>query len=321
MVEGAYSKQRLTQYLLGSLPETEVERFDELSVTDTEFADALSAAENDLVDAYVQGELASDVLEQFKSHYLVSPLKRAKVEFAKGFQGLYERDAAAMGHFAEPVGGRKRWFSTFFAPRYALQWSLAAVTLMLFAAGTWFVLENRRLRQQVAEVQASRNAVLQREQELQKEIEAQRSANSTTEQELARIRDERQRLDDELRKIQGTPRATEGGGVVSMILAPPLRGGQVPTVSIKAPADQVAVQLQLEPTGHPTYRVALMDPASGQTLWRSGMLKPQTRGGQRSLHVSFRADLLSSRNYILTVRGISGGASEIVGDYPFRVVK
>jgi hypothetical protein len=46
----------MRQYLLGSLPGDEAERLDELSVTDEAFAEALSVAERDLIDAYVQGE-------------------------------------------------------------------------------------------------------------------------------------------------------------------------------------------------------------------------------------------------------------------------
>ncbi|MFN2493080.1 MAG: hypothetical protein ABR501_09385, partial [Pyrinomonadaceae bacterium] len=79
MSKQAYDDQTVTQYLLGSLPEAEAERFDELSFTDDEFADALMAAEKDLVDAYVQGELTGAELEQFKSHYLASPLRREQV--------------------------------------------------------------------------------------------------------------------------------------------------------------------------------------------------------------------------------------------------
>ena len=70
------------------------------------------------------------------------------------------------------------------------------------------------------------------------------------------------------------------------------------------------------------YRVALIDPANNQTLWRSGKLKPRTAGGPKAITVSFRAGLLKPQNYVLEVSGFpAGGSAEIVGDYPFRVVK
>ena len=70
MNKQAYNDQSIIQYLLGSLPEAEAERFDELSFTDDEFAEELKAAEKELVDAYARGELAGAALEQFKSYYL-----------------------------------------------------------------------------------------------------------------------------------------------------------------------------------------------------------------------------------------------------------
>ena len=93
MSKPTYNNQTITEYLLGSLPEAETERFDELSITDDEFAETLKAAEKDLVDAYVQGELIGAELEQFKFHYLASPLRREKVQFAQAFQVLAEKRA------------------------------------------------------------------------------------------------------------------------------------------------------------------------------------------------------------------------------------
>src|SRR5215475_4287740 len=54
MEKQAYNEELIVQYLLGSLPEEETERFDELCFVDDEFAEKLSAVENDLVDKYMQ---------------------------------------------------------------------------------------------------------------------------------------------------------------------------------------------------------------------------------------------------------------------------
>jgi len=67
MSDQTHNSQLIDKYLLDSLDEAETERFDGLSITDDQFAAALDAAENDLVDAYVQGEINGDELERFKS--------------------------------------------------------------------------------------------------------------------------------------------------------------------------------------------------------------------------------------------------------------
>ena len=160
---------------------------------------------------------------------------------------------------------------------------------------------------------------------MQKEIESQRVTNSQAEQELARVRDERERLEQELTKAQqgGIEPPSDQGSIVSLILAPPLRGaGQVPTLFIRPGTSQVAAQLQLEAADYAAYRVALIEPAGNQSLWRSGNLKPRIKGERKAIGVTFSAALLKQQNYILRVSGIAAsGGSEIVSDYSFKVVK
>ena len=84
----------LTQYLLRALPEEETERLDELSIADDDFAARLSSAENDLVDAYVRGELPPEESARFRSAYLSSPKRRDKVKFAETFLSFQQRVAA-----------------------------------------------------------------------------------------------------------------------------------------------------------------------------------------------------------------------------------
>ena len=71
-----YDEQLVTRYLLGSVPEAEAERLDELSFADEEFANRLAAVENDLVDAYVHGELAAEARDRFQSYYLSTSRRR-----------------------------------------------------------------------------------------------------------------------------------------------------------------------------------------------------------------------------------------------------
>ncbi len=348
MSKKTYNNQTITRYLLGSLAEAEAERFDELSFTDDEFAEALSVAEKDLVDAYVQGELTGVESEQFKTHYLASPLRREKVEFAQAFGVFAEKNAAAQtaevrAENPDQAATKRNvagWFSglnIFTAPRPALSWGFAVAALALIIAGGWLVVENTRLRQQMSQTQARRDALGQREQELQKELEGQRAANATTGQELARVREERQRLEQELKKEQEQQRLAElrrpsrqqqpasPGGVstVSFILAPQLRGvGQIPMVFVPDKTDYVKMRLELEPNDYPAYRVALLDQSSNQTLWRSNKLKAMVTGDGKTLSISFPAGLLRPQVHVLRVSGVSAnGASEIVSDYPFRVVK
>ena len=326
MSEEISNQQTTTQYLLGALSEAETERFDELSIADDEFAGLLRTAEKDLVDAYVSGELTGARLQQFETHYLASPLRRENVHFARAFQIWALRNVTQpivqdRSEIASERPGKRNWFSSFGffnAPRLA--GGLGLATLVLLVAIGLVAFQNARLRQQMMQAQAKHDELLQREQELQKEIETQKSVAARAEQELAQVRDERTRLEQEMKN--GEPQPVQNR-IVSLILPPPVRGaGQISTVSIRPGNNLVAARLELENADYTGYRVTLNDPVNNRILWRSGSLKPQARGEGKAISVSLSAALLKPQIYALRVTGVSiGGGVEIVGDYPFRVVK
>jgi hypothetical protein len=109
---------------------------------------ALSAAERDLIDAYAQGELTGGELERFQSFYLLSPLRREKVDFAKAL--------AAFGGTAKQPSRLSSTLAALFTPRPALQGALAAAAIVLLVAAGWLAVENVRLRQQDSEARIER---------------------------------------------------------------------------------------------------------------------------------------------------------------------
>ncbi|HEV7743487.1 MAG TPA: hypothetical protein VGO56_00705 [Pyrinomonadaceae bacterium] len=321
--------QVITEYLLGSLPEGESERLDELGVTSQEFAESISASEKDLIDAYVQGELSGAMLAQFESHYLASPIRRERVEFAEAFQ-VFARTHRALED--SPTRGqadldrkRKRgWLSTLsiFSEQYpALLRGLALAAIIVIVAGVFVLRQNARLREQMSLEQAHRDELQQREIELQKQLDQLRAGHTAAERELALLREERLRIEEKLSKSGQLP-ASEAA-IVSFILTPQLRGvGQAQSVSIPVNTARVTMRLTLEPNDYQTFTVALLDQSNHQELWHSGKLKAGSRGDDRSLNVSFSALLMKTQSYALQVSGIStNGQAEVLSDYPFKVVK
>src|SRR5262249_22524789 len=100
-----YDDRLLTRYLLGALPDEEVERLDELCIVDDELASRLQALENDLVDAYVRGEISGEDLGHFESFYLSSARRRQKAEFAAALLEL-EKSPAAVPVAVTPVAAK-----------------------------------------------------------------------------------------------------------------------------------------------------------------------------------------------------------------------
>ncbi|HKS39680.1 MAG TPA: hypothetical protein VJX74_03630 [Blastocatellia bacterium] len=328
-----YNDQLLTSYLLGSLPEAETESLDELSITDDEFAGRLQVVENDLVDAYVRGELSGRVLEQFKSFYLLSPKRREKVRLAETFLAFDQRAVTAQAKDARTVlsqnsesnketpKGPSAW--RFFAvPRPALQWGLAVASLLILLAAGYLLVDNLRLRNQMNQAQAQARELKQREQELQDQLSQQRSADAETAKELERVRAQLAQVEQLIAANQQYAKEQSSsikGNIVSFDLRPQTRGiGQVPIITVPEGTDHIALRLELEANNFPEYEVALKNSATNQITWQSGKLKTRPAG---KLSISLPARLLQPQNYTLEVTGkAQGGAAEFISSYPFRVV-
>ena len=276
----------LVRYLVGSMPDAEAERLDELSVADDEFALRLSAAEHDLVDAYVNGELSGDILDRFRSHYLTSPARREKVAFAGTLLRYQNRTTAA--------------------PRRAVpHWGLAAAAVLFLAAAGYLLVEDLRLRNQVTEARAARAALEERAQQLQRQLDQQRSAAAETQAVPPAV-----------------PSQPRSPTLVSLVLLPATRGaGDVPTLIIPAGTDTVSLRLDLEADAFPRYRAAVKDPSTDRIVFRDEPLRAASADGAKSLILRFPATLLKPQAYTVEVTGIPArGAAELVGSYSFRAV-
>jgi hypothetical protein len=313
----SFDDQVLLRYLLGSLPEEEAERLDELSIGDDAFAWRLSAVENDLVDAYVRGELSGGDLTEFKKRYLSSPRRLQKLEFAEALCsfGGETVTAAAQALPARTAPGPepkeewsktwspRRWFSV---PRLALQWGFAGGAVAMLFAASYLLLENARLRKQSIDAQGFQATVGQREEELQQQLNDQRAANAEMAKKMDGLRESAPNL-DQLKTL-------------SAILLPPTRGAsQIPTLSVPPRTSLVVLVLALETDDFATYRAGLRDPAANQILWHSTNLQPASGAENKLISISFPAQLLRSQNYVIELSGVSTkGVAELTTSYTFH---
>jgi hypothetical protein len=330
-----YNDNVIIQYLLGSLPEEETERVEELSFIDDEFAVRLSALENDLVDAYVRGKLSGEKLERFDSYYLASPKRRKKVKTAQVLRA-YAKNAVATGQVALAPGPSKTNAKSvkpsphltglpFTFPRLALT---AAAVLVLLGVG-WLVFELSRLRSQIDQAQETRIALEQREKELHGILEQQRASRSAIEKELERVREEKERVERQTaleRQVAGSksPSSPANPNILPFILTAPARtAGQAAAITMPPGTDYVVLQAELEPDDYRSYNAELLyQPGKIPAGWRRERLKSRALGESRVIEIVIPANLLKSREYILAVTGISDrGVAEGERGYPFRVTR
>src|SRR4029453_6301932 len=298
----------LGRYLLGTLPEAEAERVDELSITDDALAARLRAVEYDLIEAYARGELSADTLARFRSRCVSSPVMREKVRFAETLAAYQARPATA--HIS--ASRERRWF----VPAVP-QWRLAAAALLALAAAGYLLVENVRVRDRVAESRPAQASLEERERQLRRELDERRWADAETTKELTRVRESLAKLEARIAAKPLTGRQV----LATFLLVPSRRGaGDLSTIAIPRGTDAVTLRLELEADDFTRYRVTLKDPANDRSLWRSAEIKSTTAGGIRTVNVTVTAALLKPDNYILELTGLTAtGAARFAGRSAFRV--
>jgi hypothetical protein len=327
----------LIRYLVGRASEEETDQLDELSVVDEALAVRLRAAEHDLVDAYVNGELTGETLEGFRSQYLRTPAGLEAVELAQALRGYrraptadptadraVERVTAPVANrvadrVAAPITDRAAAPAVRATIRSWPTWALAAAALVLIASA-YLLVDDLRLRRGMSGARETHATLEQRARVLQEELNRQQAAARATEQELARAREALaagpERAGDE-------PRA--GGPLLALVLSAATRGGdRHPQFAIPPGADTVVLRLPLVAVDFAHYEAALKDAISDRVIWRSGRL-PAPSAPERPMipmiPVTVRTSLLSPRAYTLELTGISArGDAEPLDSYAFRVV-
>jgi hypothetical protein len=297
----------LVRYLLGVLAPEETEPIDELSIADDAFAARLTDVENDLVDAYVRGDLPAATERQFNSVYLSSPRRRRRVKFAEAFRSFQlgatagsvkERARAAPPENIEKRRGLFGWLD--FVP----QWGLAAAVAALVILSGYLSIANRRLIDQVNNGDAQRASLEQQEQKLEDQLKNSAAGKN--------------------QNLGGAENSAEPDhlNVAAFVLLPPTRGAsQLPSLTVSPNTDLAVFELQLESSDFAKYRASLEDSATRKIVWQSGELTAVSDGRKNAVSVAFRASLLERRNYVIQLRGMGAdGAAELVSSYPFRAV-
>ena len=126
----------ITAYFLGELPDGESRRLEEESLRNEELFDQLHATEETLIDAYVRGEMTLERKTLFERNYLNTQRRRDTVELARALMQKYKAEETNPARAtAAPVPAR--WRGVLVANSVAWTLALAAVIVLVIAAGLW----------------------------------------------------------------------------------------------------------------------------------------------------------------------------------------
>lgn len=306
------------------MPEDERARIEDRLFADDQLHEQIEAVKSELADDYVRGELTFDERWRFERRFLNSPQDRDRVAYARamaqGFSELRAEEAAASEPAVSPPVSWRQSLLTFLRERsLAIQFALAAATLIFMFGGVWLLREIRQMRAQVELAQQSSAASQRERQELQRQVADQIARGDELAAQLEREQAERERLQKELDQPQSRTPA-----FFSFILSPGLIRGADEPEKLVAPKSARQIRLQLDLNGADSYRSyrAEIRTARGNLVWSQDALPARSTSIGKSVFVTLPASALANGEYELTLRGvINQGKLEDIGYYYFNVIK
>jgi hypothetical protein len=299
----------LVKYLLGNLTEEEQARVEDQAFADPDYLGALEAAEADLIDAYVRGELAQADRRGFECRFLTSPQRRSKVEFARALARVTAEAAPLASATREPVSTWQALRDLIRGWNPALQFAGALAALVCIAGASWLVLENASMRSRVSALRAQRRDLEVREQGLTRDLsQAQSRADS-----LAAQMQNRQSSEG--------PRAPL---VASLVLMAGLSRAEtrVEQLALSPGALIAHIEIQLEARDDfPRFRADLHARSGREILVLSDLVRRRA-GGRYTVSIDVPASALGTGEYELALKGLPDGeGAQDVGYYYFHVQK
>jgi transposase-like protein len=288
----------------------------------------IEIAEEELIDAYVRGQLAADerrLLEKGlrTSSQLVDRLHFARL-LADAADQAPEHEVSDQLHDKHRAS-HKSWlpFWLGFGPRPAFQMAIAAAALIVVIGGAGLLAGWIRLRgetQQLAEQQAE----LERQKsDLQKSVAERRSTTDQIRAQLSELQQQRdadQKLIAELKTSldQKTKSSSAAiGSLVTFFLLPSSRSEGENKFSPAAGTSWIRLQLAVEPIGYRGF-VAEVKNSQDSEIFRGKIRPPRSA---KHVTITIPIKLLPPGSYSIQLSGLSpDGTTELVGNYNFRIV-
>lgn len=182
-------EQTVERYLLGEMLESERVALEEQYFSDERLFERIVQVENELVDRYARGLLPSATRDSFEKHYLSHPKRRERAKFAEALAARIGQEQQVNSASAAQGGWWDRLLLLQRGPGLAWTSSIALLLISIVAA-SWFFIEAKRLRQELATTESERSMRGQRERELEQQITNEQQRAQTLSEELDRLRAE-----------------------------------------------------------------------------------------------------------------------------------
>lgn len=328
---------KINRYLLGQLPQEEVDRIEARLLSETGLFELAESVEDEIIDLYVRGELAPAERRRFERRLLSSERIAERVAFARALAAHGGRRQALPGPAAIPAParvGREATVVPLFRPAAArLAW---AATLAVAVLGGWLAFQVIRLDDRAEGLEAARTAALEEAEEAAARARLAESAAESArrhETEAAGLRDELAEAQTRLAELEteespeaagGTERRVrrpgdygERAATASLLLAMGTRSGAEPPLLQLGAGDEWA-ELQLVFSGRkPAGPISVTVSRGDRVAWRDDdVADVESLGVETVAVLTLPEDRLEEGLHVVELRGAEG---RLLGSYEVEV--
>ena len=146
----------MRRYLLGQLAEGDAEEVELRLLADADLSDRLEAAESELIDQYLEGELPTEERAQFEIYFLKAPERRDDLALTAALRNAARKRASDERPVTHPaISGTRSGARHFFAPVYLKAAAVVIIALGMGLGAWFFVLRRPSDGQAMADLRAA----------------------------------------------------------------------------------------------------------------------------------------------------------------------
>lgn len=286
--------ETIIRYLLGQLPAEERDSFEDRYFSNDQLHAELLAIEEELIDRYVNGGLASQDKVCFEMRLPGSPELRQKVLFATALAAVIRQPGdrttpfLAIQRRSKWEAALSRWRPHSLGMRVALAVAAIAICIGLVAMQRLWQHENRIVPSPV-------------------------TSADHRQQTLVSAKDEN--------PLVAAKAAPPLAPLLAFTLVPGNRGGEEGTIlSIPAGIQRIRLDLSLEPAGFVRY-AAVIKSANDKEVWRKSNLRlTSSRALGNSVSITVPSPLLPAGDFTVKLSGLTPERNtELIAGYSFQV--
>lgn len=333
------------RYLLDDLSDDERREMEEDLFTSDPAFDEMEAIEDELFYEYKAGELTPAEKAIFEQKFLRTAEDRGRAAFA----GAFLETAAGMYPLGRETVAEERvsvWQSVaaFFNLRgAAMQFGMAAGLLLLLFGVIGLLVQNARVRNEIATARQRSDADLQEretqlaekqhEQQLvQQQLDQEREKNDASDARIKELESQRSTLENEInaqrsKPLDRVPGPGRQSTIATLVISPGVftRSDGVPMnrVELSPSMRSLSVTLRLKDLDdYPRFIAKVTDVDTGNEILARTGLTPKGKTAHKMLNLSVPTNSLRRADYEITLSGVTKtGEVEEITRYYFSVVK